>query len=94
MKESYSEGLATHTDPEPCGAVREDGVEALVVRQSERNITRSRGSAMLQWWLGTVWLYCEQQFKRVKGFAGIVQVIAAIEAEHAEQPPASMKKAA
>ena len=29
MKESSGEGLATHTDPESCGAVREDGVEAL-----------------------------------------------------------------
>jgi len=29
MKESYSEGLATHTDPESCDTVREDGVEAL-----------------------------------------------------------------
>ena len=42
-----------------------------LVRHSERNIKRSRGSAMLQRWLGTVVLYCEQQFKRVKGFAGI-----------------------
>jgi hypothetical protein len=31
---------------------------------------------MLQRWLGTVLLYCEQQFKRVKGFAEIAQVIA------------------
>ena len=29
MKESYGEGLATHTGPESCGAVHEDGVEAL-----------------------------------------------------------------
>ena len=29
MKESYGEGLATHTGPESCGAVRKDGVEAL-----------------------------------------------------------------
>ena len=65
-----------------------------LVRHSERNIKRSRGSAMLQRWLGTVLLYCEQQFKRVKGFTGIAQVIAAIEAEHAGQQPASMKKAA
>jgi hypothetical protein len=29
MKESYGEGVATHTDPESCGTIREDGVEAL-----------------------------------------------------------------
>jgi putative transposase len=44
-----------------------------LVRHSERNIKRSRGSAMLQRWLGTVLLYGEQPFKRVKGFAGIGQ---------------------
>jgi transposase-like protein len=65
-----------------------------LVRHSERNIKRTRGSMMLQRWLGTVLLYGEQQFKRVKGFAGIAQVIATIEAEHTEQPSASMKKAA
>jgi transposase-like protein len=65
-----------------------------LVRHSERNITRSRGSAMLQRWLGTVLLYCEQQFKRVKGFAGIAEVMATIEAEHAEPHSAPTKKAA
>ena len=29
MKESYGEGLATHTGPESCGAVRKGGDEAL-----------------------------------------------------------------
>ncbi len=33
-----------------------------LVRHSERNIKRSRGSAMLKRWLGTVLLYCEKQF--------------------------------
>lgn len=65
-----------------------------LVRHSERNIKRTRGSRMLQRWLGTVLLYCEKQFKRAKGFAGIAQVIATIEAEQAEQQPASTKKAA
>lgn len=65
-----------------------------LVRHSERNIKRTRGSMMLQRWLGTVLLYCEQQFKRVKGFAGIAQVMATIEAEHAEPPLAQTKKAA
>jgi transposase-like protein len=65
-----------------------------LVRHSERNIKRTRGSAMLQRWLGTVLLYCEQQFKRVKGFAGIAQVMATIEAEHMGQQPVQTKKAA
>src|SRR5487761_1747481 len=30
MKELYTEGLATHGDPEPCGGVRKGAVEALV----------------------------------------------------------------
>jgi hypothetical protein len=38
-----------------------------LVRHSERNIKRTRGRAMLQRWLRPVFLYCEQQFKRVKG---------------------------
>ena len=29
MKESYGEGLATHTGPESCGATCEGGIEAL-----------------------------------------------------------------
>jgi len=65
-----------------------------LVRRSERNIKRTRGSTMLQRWLGMVLLHCEEQFKRVKGFAGIDQVIATIEAEHAEPPSAPTKKAA
>jgi hypothetical protein len=65
-----------------------------LVRHSERNITRTRGSTMLQRWLGTVLLYCEGQFKKVKGYAGMAQVIAAIEAEQAEQQPVQTKKAA
>jgi transposase-like protein len=65
-----------------------------LVRHSERNITRARGSAMLQRWLGTVLLYGEQQFNRVKGFAGIAQVLATLEAEHAEPQSAPTTKAA
>ena len=65
-----------------------------LVRHSERNIKRTRGSMMLQRWLGTVLLYCEQQFKRVKGFAGMAQVIATIKAEHAEPQSAPTTKAA
>jgi len=65
-----------------------------VVRHTERNIKRVRGSAMLQRRLGTVLLYCENQLKRVKGFAGIAQVLATIKAEHAEPQPLQTKKAA
>ena len=65
-----------------------------LVRHSERNIKRTRGSAMLQRWLGTVLLYCERQFKRVKGFAGIAEVIVTIEAEHTEPQLVQRKKAA
>lgn len=65
-----------------------------LVRHSERNIKRVRGSVMLQRWLGTVLLYCEQQFNRVKGFAEIAPIMATIEAEHAEPQSAPTKKAA
>jgi transposase-like protein len=65
-----------------------------LVRHSERNITRSRGSAMLQRWLGTVLRYCEQQCTRVKGVTGMAQVMAAMEAEHAEPQLVQAKKAA
>lgn len=65
-----------------------------LVRHSERNLKRTRGSAMLQRWLGTTLLYCEQRFRRVKGFTGITQVLATIEAAHAESPQVQTKKAA
>jgi hypothetical protein len=65
-----------------------------LVRHSERNIKRSRGSVMLQRWLGTVLLYCEQQFNRVKGFAEIAQVLATIEVEQAAPQSTPTKKAA
>ncbi len=54
------------------------------VRDCEGNLKRYRGSRMAQRWLGAVLLHCEQGFKRVKGYAGIKQVMAAIEAEQAE----------
>src|SRR5260370_194957 len=40
MKESYGEGLATHTDPESCGAAREGGVEALTGERTARVFSR------------------------------------------------------
>lgn len=65
-----------------------------LVRHSERNLKRARGSAILQRWLGTVLLFCEQRFRKVKGYAEIAQVRATIEAEQAEAPSAPSKKAA
>lgn len=54
------------------------------VRDCEGNIKRYRGSRMLQRWLATVLLYCEEGFRRIKGFASIPAVIANIEAEQEE----------
>jgi len=42
MKESYGEGLATHTDPESCGAVCKDRVEALTGARAGRVFSRER----------------------------------------------------
>jgi putative transposase len=65
-----------------------------LVRHSERNIKRTRGSLMLQRWLGTVLLACEGRFRRVKGYAEIAQVMATIEAVNAEPPLVQTKNAA
>lgn len=35
MKESYSEGVANHTDPESCGVTRKGGAEALAGAHAE-----------------------------------------------------------
>src|SRR5260370_41526839 len=40
MKVSRSEGLANHTDPESCGAAREDGLEALTGEGTGRVFSR------------------------------------------------------
>jgi hypothetical protein len=42
MKESYGKGLATHTDPESCGAACEGGVEALTGARAGRVFSRER----------------------------------------------------
>ena len=42
MKESYGEGLATHTDPESCGATCEGSVEALTGARAGRVCSRER----------------------------------------------------
>ena len=40
MKESYGEGLATHTGPESCAVVRKDGGEALTGERAGRVLSR------------------------------------------------------
>ena len=51
MKESYGEDLASHTDPESCAVVREDGREALTGACAgellSREITMVRGADAL-----------------------------------------------
>ena len=42
MKESYGEGLATHTGPESCGAARKGGVEAWTGERAGRVFSRVR----------------------------------------------------
>jgi hypothetical protein len=42
MKESYGEGVATHTDLESCGAVCKDRVEALTGARAGRVCSRER----------------------------------------------------
>ena len=42
MKESYGEGLATHTGLESCGAARKGGVEALTGVRAGRVLSRER----------------------------------------------------
>jgi hypothetical protein len=42
MKESYGEGLATHTGPESCGAAREGGLEAWTGERMGRVFSRVR----------------------------------------------------
>ncbi len=49
------------------------------VRGCERNIKRTRNSAMSQRWLASVLLHCEKGFKRVERYREIPQVIVEIE---------------
>lgn len=63
------------------------------VRHCEKNLKRTRGSKMLQRWLGSVLLYCEESFRTIKGHDGIREVVAAIEAEQTEQSEEKKKAA-
>ncbi len=44
MRESHSEGVANHADPESCGGIREGAVEALTgaVQEAERFLVELR----------------------------------------------------
>ena len=42
MKESYGEGVATHADPESCGAACKGGVEALTGARAGQVLSRER----------------------------------------------------
>jgi len=42
MKESYAEGLATHSGPESCGASRKGSIEALTGVRAGRVFSRER----------------------------------------------------
>ncbi len=44
MKESYGEGLATHTGPESCGAACKGGIEALTGGRAGRVLSRESDS--------------------------------------------------
>ena len=62
-----------------------------MVRSCERNIKRYRNSKMRQRWLAAVLLHCERRFRRVKGYASIDIVVAAIDAiqRETEMPEAA-----
>jgi len=65
-----------------------------LIMHSEPNVKRTRGSTMLQRWLGTGLLSYEGQLKKGKGYARMVQVLVAITVEQAEQQPTPVKMAA
>jgi putative transposase len=100
LREAFEELLTLHRLKVPAllrkTLMSTNPIESMfsLVRHSERNIKRTRGSAMLQRWLGTVLLYGEEQFRRVKGFADIAQVMATIEREQAEPQSSSKTQAA
>ncbi len=56
------------------------------VRRAEGNILRYRGSKMSRRWLGSCLLYAEIQFKRVKGYESITEVMKNIERHHQGEP--------
>ena len=91
LLEAFEELLTSHRLKVPAllrkTLITTNPIESMfsLVRQCEKNIKRSRGSKMLQRWLGSVLLYCEKQFNRVRGYQEIELVIANIDNEHAGQ---------
>jgi len=51
-----------------------------MVRDCEGNIKRYRTSKMRQRWLASVLIYCEQRFRKIKGYESIEAVVVEIEA--------------
>jgi hypothetical protein len=49
MEVSYVEGLANHNGPEPCGAAREGGVEALAGGCTGRVLSREINDLLRKW---------------------------------------------
>lgn len=100
LRETFEELLTLHRLKVPAllrkTLLSTNPIESMfsLVRHSERNIKRTRGSRMLQRWLGAVLLACEGRFRRVKGYAQIAPVMTNMESEQIEPHPASTKKAA
>ena len=61
-----------------------------MVRDTESNVKRYRGSNMMQRWLASALLDCERRFRRVKGYALIPEVIKNIEAAEEENTEAAL----
>lgn len=100
LREAFEELLTLHRLTVPAllrkTLISTNPIESMVslVRHRERNIKRTRGSRMVQRWLGTGLLACAQHFRRVKGDTEIAQVLTTIETEQPEPQTAPTKKAA
>lgn len=56
------------------------------VRRTEGNIQRYRGSKMSRRWLGSCLMHAETQFRRIKGYESITDVVRTIEWSHQGEP--------
>lgn len=85
LLEAFDELLALHRLKVPAQLrktlLSTNPIESMfsTVRHCERNLKRSRGTAMLQRWLGTVLLHCEKHFHRVRGYQSNPTVVANID---------------
>jgi transposase-like protein len=89
LNEAFEELLTLHRIKVP-GKLRRvlyttNPIESMFsgVRDCESNVKRYRGSKMMQRWLATILLHCEQSFKRVRGYRTIPAVVAEIERQQA-----------